>query len=241
MSAPPPAVCRLVPGSYGVAIQFLLASAALASLLVKKRLEDRTAVNNRSWTEFLLDSSKQIIGGLWVHVLNIYLAVQLHKRETMGDSCDWYFANIVVDCTIGTAIEFIVYIIIMRGLIPLVLTSEGAKDFHSGEYGGTSFRDMSWPSYLKQLGVWILVCTIMKLAVYHLLRTHADWFLWSADLLLSPRETDPARKLWIVMIFTPLVMNTVQLWIIDNFLKRNIKKLPIVEGVNKETLLGQVS
>ena len=236
------AACKLVPGFYGLALQALLVSAAMGSLVVKKRVEDKAVRFPRTWGQFLLDSSKQLIGAFWVHVLNLVFAVRLHRKSTGGgDSCDWYWVNIIVDCTLGTGIEYVLFVAVMRVIIPTLLSERQAAEFQSGEYGGVSLKDVTWRCYIKQLSVWLGICFLMKICVYTLLKTYGDIFLFCADTILSPWNDRPDAKLWVVMVFTPLVMNTIQLWIVDNILKSDTAGMIVVEGVNKEALLASVS
>lgn len=206
--------CKLIPGFHGLVIQALLMLTALLSLVLKKKWEDANASTKyvRSWSEFALDSSKQVIGSGWIHLLNLVLAVRLKRKTYIGDSCDWYFANIFVDCTIGTFIEYVLFVFFTRSVIPYLFSPQEAKDFEPGHYRGKR-------SYLKQLSVWLIVVTCMKLIVYVFLKTCRESILEWSDVVLSRYEERPDEKLFIVMIVTPLVMNTVQLWTIDNFIK----------------------
>lgn len=206
--------CRLIPGVHGLIIQSSLTVIAFVTLVAKKRWEDANLGPNkgRTWREFFLDSSKQIIGAGWVHILNLLLSVRLKRKTELGDSCDWYFANIFVDCTLGTFIEFILFVIVMHGVIPYLFSEKEAKEFKPGHY-----KDLQ--TYLKQLSVWLIVVTAMKLVVYGILKTYRESILEWSDMVLARFSEQPERKLFVVMIVTPLVMNTMQLWIIDNFIK----------------------
>lgn len=209
-----PPACRLIPGTHGLLIQSSLMVIAFVTLLAKKRWEDSNlgAKKGRSWSEFFLDSSKQIIGAGWVHILNILLSVRLKRKTELGDSCDWYFANIFVDCTIGTFLEFILFVIVMYGVIPYLFSEKEAKEFKPGQYKNIQ-------TYLKQLSIWLIVVTAMKLVVYGILKTYRESILEWSDMCLDRFRDEPERKLFVVMVVTPLVMNTMQLWIIDNFIK----------------------
>jgi len=212
-------VCRLIPGVFGFMIQISLMVISIGLLVLKKKVEVKYC--NRTWLEFGLDSSKQILGNLWIHVLNIFFSVGLHRRHTAGDSCDWYWVNIVVDCTIGTAIEYAFFRLITRQVIPrLVRNPYRAVEYESGVYGST-WGEFRIRNYIKQLSVWILVCTIMKFTVLVLMEFGSDVLLDTAATFLGGWTNDPTRKLFVVMIATPLVMNSAQLWIIDNVIKRS--------------------
>ena len=206
--------CKLIPGFHGLVIQSGLMLTAFLTLVLKKKLEDaaRGPVKSRTWREFLLDSSKQIIGSGWVHILNLVLSVRLKRKTELGDSCDWYFANIFVDCTLGTFIEYILFITVMHVVIPYLFSEKEAREFKPGHY-----RDIR--SYLKQLSVWLIVVTLMKLVVYGILKSYREAILGWSDACLDRYRDDPRRKLFVVMIVAPLLLNSMQLWIIDNFIK----------------------
>ena len=218
-----PTDCRLMPGMFGVVTQVLLLTISVLALVGKKTL-DRT---ERSCVEFFLDSSKQIIGSVLVHSLNLFFAVRMHKQHREGDSCDWYWINIVVDCTVGTLIELLLFQFCMHVVIPHVCSERAAAEFDSGEYAGTStarLSQVSWRRYWKQLGLWLFICGVMKLVVVAIMRRSKRSLLRLASILLGPVQGNPEAKLLVVMSVTPVIFNTLQLWVIDNLIKRKPEK-----------------
>ena len=210
--------CVLVPGLQGVLVQVILMFLAVLTLFMKKQLENRSS--QRSWSEFVLDSSKQIFGAFWIHVLNLFFAVRLHRTTAQGDQCDWYFVNIIVDCTVGTAIEYALFFALNTIIIPRMCSTEFVNDLKTGEYGDKTFSEIRLGVYIKQLSLWLLICTVMKIFIYSILKTYRDIFVTASRLILSCWNEEPNRKLIIVMILTPLLFNTLQLWIVDNFIKK---------------------
>ena len=196
---------------------------SLGLLIIKKRIEVK--YSNRTWREFLLDSSKQIIGSLWMHVLNLFFAVRLHRRHLDGDSCDWYWINIIVDCTVGTYIEYVLFQVTYRYIIPAVVRDRlAAREFESGTYdhlGERSANSWNVRMYWKQLCVWLGICTSMKLIVILLLKFASYPLLILSDIVLDRFDDNPMKKLMFVMVVTPLVFNSAQLWIVDNIIKRS--------------------
>lgn len=210
--------CRLIPGTFGLVIQLFLMGLSLGLLILKKRIEVK--YSNRTWREFILDSSKQIVGSLWMHVLNLFFAVHLHRKNLEGDSCDWYWINIVVDCTIGTYIEYILFRVTYRYIIPtLVKDSTARSEYESGTYdkNGTINSRMYW----KQLTVWLAICSSMKLVVLLFMSLAADPLIDLSDIFLDRFDANPLEKLIVVMVVTPLIFNSAQLWIVDNIIKRS--------------------
>ncbi len=219
MTPEPDTGCKLLPGLNGLLIQALLMVVSFMLLVVKKKIEVK--YSNRTWSEFMLDSSKQIIGGIWLHILNLLVAVQQHKHHYVGDACDWYWVNIVVDCSVGTAIEYLLFILIMQIILPRLLSERTMGGLHSGDYGGERLADMQWCYYYKQLSVWLLICTSMKFCVVVFMRVCRGPLIALASWVLGRYDEHPASKLFIVMVVTPLLLNTLQLWIIDNILKKS--------------------
>lgn len=206
------AECRLLPGWFGFFTQIILLSVSLLVLVGKKTLDH----SDRTWFEFGLDSSKQVFGSVWVHLLNLWVSVKL-SHKSGGDACDWYWVNIVVDCTIGTLIEYGLF-----GLFMSVLKGERKSDFDSGVYfqnGNVCLR-----RYWKQLGLWLFVCTVMKLCVVEGMRKGKRVLLSLAGFLLTPFSTNMHAKLMVVMIVTPCVFNSFQLWVVDNLIKKKSEK-----------------
>lgn len=216
--------CKLLPGTRGVIIQGLLVIISFGLLVLKKRIEAK--YSNRTWGEFLLDSSKQIIGAFWLHLFNLAIAVHQHKIHSDGDACDWYWINIVVDCTAGTAIEFALFLLIMKYLLPRYVSERTMRQLHSGEYGGQRLPEINWTYYFKQLSVWLVICSLMKVCVLIVMRLGGNELLALAKVVLSRYDKYPSRKLMIVMVVTPLLFSTVQLWIVDNILRKSERSDP---------------
>ena len=78
----------------------------------------------------------------------------------------------------------------------------------------------------------------MKLIVAFIMRTFRDILLKVADMALGGYNSDPSEKLMIVMVLTPLVFNTLQLWIIDNLIKRSERHVILL--VSPEKLLAYI-
>ena len=214
----PGSTCRLIPGMFGLAIQLFLVALSLGLLVLKKRIEVK--YSNRTWNEFILDSSKQIVGSLWLHVLNLIFAVHLHRRNVEGDSCDWYWINIVIDCTLGTYIEYMLFRLTYRYIIPTFIKDPTARnEYESGTYDHEG--EMQSRLYLKQLGVWIAICTCMKFIVLIFMKLAADPLIDLSDIFLDRFDDNPWEKLVIVMVVTPFIFNSAQLWIVDNIIKRS--------------------
>eukprot|EP00922_Rhytidocystis_sp_ex-Travisia-forbesii_P032297 GHVS01048017.1.p1 GENE.GHVS01048017.1~~GHVS01048017.1.p1 ORF type:complete len:370 (+),score=81.86 GHVS01048017.1:66-1112(+) len=195
--------CALLEG-FGILIQLALAFLCF-SMLVLKRQRERP---RRSWSVFLLDSSKQLTGAFTIHILNL-IAASLLSEHNGSDPCNWYWINIVVDCTLGV---FFLYLYFNR--VKRVLKLEGVNEF--GYYGDPP-RLAVW---IRQILIWQFIVCAMKLTmVLVMVVAHTPLGL-AAGLVLHPLAAHPKVKLIIVMVVTPFVMNTFQLWLTDNFIKK---------------------
>mmetsp|Transcript_122358 Transcript_122358/g.357165 ORF Transcript_122358/g.357165 Transcript_122358/m.357165 type:complete len:247 (+) Transcript_122358:87-827(+) len=206
------AECVVLPGLYGLFVQGLLFLCCVGVLIFKKVREGA----QRTWFEFCLDSSKQFIGAGWIHVTNLVCATALGSRMSKGDECEWYWINIMIDTTLGVAVEYWLLRQITRTLQACL--ADGASDYHSGEYWiGDEFQ---LRRYVKQLMVWLLVVTLMKLVMVLLILLCQVPLVAIASFLLAPFVQRPWTKLLVVMILTPLCMNVFQFWVVDSFIQK---------------------
>ncbi|CAE7246755.1 STIMATE [Symbiodinium pilosum] len=165
-----------------------------------------------------MDSSKQLIGAAWIHLLNLLFAQRLeqHFEKAGGDECDWYWINIVVDCTLGVAVSYALLQLSMR-IIQASVPAQ-APDFKPGEYRVNGGIDAA--KYVKQLAVWLLIVSAMKLSMVLFMGLFHTLLLALARLILAPFGTSPNLKLLVAMIATPFCMNALQFWVTDNFIKK---------------------
>jgi len=222
--------CHVLPGWTGCAVQVLLFLITVGVLVAMKVREG----TKRTWVDFTLDSSKQIIGAGWVHVMNLLCAVVL-GRITSGDTCDeceWYWINIVLDTTVGVGVQYV----LLRALTNLVLrclqssssrallpVGGVAEDFSTGDYRSRETGKVLPKRYLKQLALWLVVVSGMKLSIVLLMIVCSAPLQFLASIALKPFIQRPATKLIVVMVLTPMCMNAFQFWVTDNFLQKGIE------------------
>lgn len=179
-----------------------------------KKLREKS---NRTWFEFILDSSKQMAGASWLHVLNIAFSIVLDNLG--GDQCTWYWINITIDTTLGVFVNYNLHRLIYKIIVPNLCSPQMAANFKSGEYGLSSGK-IQWGKYFRQLLIWIFIVSIMKCIMVVIMVVANVPLVELGLLVLSPFKTNPDLKLIIVMVLTPLIMNTVQFWITDTFTKK---------------------
>lgn len=209
-----------MPGIGGMAVQgILLACCGGVFYLKRKREQQKHGENARTSEEFVLDASKQFAGAGWIHVMNLGFASVLNNLMSGGDECEWYWINILVDTTLGTAVAYLLLRIAVA-FIRKRLSPEAAEDFKFGEYRGEDGIIHVEKKYAKQLALWLLVMSGMKMLMVVFMFLFSGPLLGFAGFILAPFLSQPWLKLLVVMIVFPLLMDGFQIWMIDNFIKK---------------------
>ncbi|RCK55544.1 hypothetical protein Cantr_03943 [Candida viswanathii] len=220
--------CELI-GTFSLMTQAFLGLVCLSSLLIKRSYEYPV---RRTWPVWAFDVSKQLIGALGVHIFNVILSMvktapEFLKNDSSGggededtqDPCDWYFLNIVLDCTIGVYILYLVF----RAMNRICKEYFHWTQIESGEYGPNPNKP-SYKAYLKQLGVYFTSLMITKCILYGLVECFEKQLLWitSHILLVWLDEYPDEFEIFIVMFIVPIIMNCLQLILIDNFIRNQL-------------------
>jgi STIMATE family len=121
--------CRLL-GPFAIFVQLIMGVLVVGTLVLKRQREKP----KRPWKIWMLDISKQMLGQLFVHILNVLLS-WLGSRASEGENnpCSLYFLNIAIDTTIG--VLFIYYC--MKFLTHYFTDVLGWPGFVSGQYSST--------------------------------------------------------------------------------------------------------
>jgi len=200
----PPSGCELM-GAVGILLQIGLAFASLSTLLFK-RYRERP---RRAWKIWAFDAIKQACSQGLLHILNVLLSL------TFADPCVQYFLNLIFDTTIG--------VLILSGLVwftKRVIKRLRLNSMTFGEYG----HPPKVVRFLKQLALFLVLSAIMKVIIYALLLI--PFFAIIATWMLSPLKGKPVIELLVVMVFTPLIMNTFQFWVVDQVIKKKKEERP---------------
>lgn len=94
--------CELF-GAFGYIVQAILGVIAFLTLVAKRYLEKP----RRPWKIWFFDASKQLISALVIHMFNLLLSVLLTNKES-SDQCVWYFLTLLLDCTLGVLVTYII-------------------------------------------------------------------------------------------------------------------------------------
>lgn len=123
----------------------------------------------------------------------------------------------MVDTTLGTFVEYL----LLRVATAFIKKKFGSSssEFESGNYKDDDGK-MIWERYFKQLVVWLFIVSCMKVLMVMFMLIFSTPLLRIAGFVLGPFLKTPALKLLVVMIFVPIVMDGFQLWVTDNFIKK---------------------
>ncbi|KAF3917944.1 hypothetical protein ABW20_dc0110034 [Dactylellina cionopaga] len=236
--------CELL-GSFALLVQAALGALALLSL-VFKRWRERPQRPVRIW---FFDVSKQVVGSILVHIANLLLAMlssgkfdttphpsRLAERsdDYHANPCSFYLLNLAIDTTVGIAILIYALRIITRLCELLPPDNAFSHGITSGDYGHPP-KASSW---IKQSVLYFAGLMVMKFMVALLFAIFPMTLGKFGDFLLGWTEGNRRVQIAFVMFIFPLIMNGVQYYIIDIFIKKQEPKalqLPGDDGEDEET------
>ncbi|KAB8346223.1 hypothetical protein FH972_023268 [Carpinus fangiana] len=210
--------CKLL-GPFALLVQAALGILALSSL-VFKRWRERPRRPLKIW---FFDASKQVFGSALLHVFNVFmsmlssgsieLANAAGKYSHDANPCSFYLINIAVDTTIGIPILVLLLKVLTQAALitPLANPPESVK---SGYYGEPP-KAVWW---LKQSMIYFVALLLMKLCVFFIFEM-LPWIVWVGNWALRWTEGSEALQIAFVMFVFPLIMNAIQYYIVDTFIK----------------------
>ncbi|KAH7188682.1 vacuolar membrane protein-domain-containing protein [Fusarium flagelliforme] len=219
--------CSLL-GSFALLVQGALGALALLSL-VYKRWRERPQRPLKIW---IFDVSKQVFGSVLVHIANIFMSMLTSGRfsvqvdpsasaiTTRSDDddyapnpCSFYLLNLAIDTTLGIPI-LIVLLKILTGLVRFTPVGQPPESVQSGNYG--SPPNVWW--WLKQSVIYFCGLFGMKVCVL-IIFIMMPWISKAGDWALGWTEGNEKLQIAFVMMIFPLIMNGLQYYIIDSFIK----------------------
>ncbi|KAF4317727.1 hypothetical protein G195_008436 [Phytophthora kernoviae 00238/432] len=210
--------CKLLSGDFAALLQVLLGFIALSVLIIKRLRE----VPRRPLMVWAFDASKQMIGASFAHVANMLIAIMLYSYEEQQkeddakvDQCALYFVNFTLDTTIGVFLNYV----LLSAVVLLALRFHWTSLQTPGDYG-IPVRIKAW---LLQLLSWIIVIFSAKFIIAMLILAFDKPLSSLAMVLFKPLKNYPEVELALVMILCPCLMNAMQFWIQDNFLKKDVR------------------
>lgn len=221
--------CKLL-GSFAVFVQAALGALALLSL-VYKRWRERPQRPIKVWA---FDVSKQVVGSVLLHLANLVMAMfsagQIQSTiaksaasaagvdtedQYQPNPCSWYLLNLAIDTTVGIPILIAILRILTIGASYTPL-AQPLESIQSGHYG-TPPKATWW---LKQCLIYFMGLMGMKTCVFLIFQL-CPWLGRVGDWALRWTEGNEAVQIAFVMFIFPLIMNAMQYYIIDTFIKNN--------------------
>lgn len=245
--------CELI-GTFSLMTQGLLGLLCLSSLFFKRLYEHPI---RRTWSVWFFDVSKQLIGALGVHIFNVVLSIIETETDTIfiknndndndndmnpgdgwddgsqKDPCDWYFLNIVFDCTIGVYVFYLIFKFFNK-VCRDVFHMTGIK---SGDYGPDPTRP-SLKAYMKQFSIYFTAVMITKVLLYLIINVFELQLLWITKhiLLVWLNDYPDEFEIFVVMFIVPIIMNCLQLILVDNIIKNTY--LRRTSGTSRTSITG---
>ncbi|KAF5392925.1 hypothetical protein D9757_001231 [Collybiopsis confluens] len=206
--------CQLL-GPTALIVQGLMGALVILSLIYKRHRE----TPKRPWRIWLFDVSKQIVGQMFVHGVNVLIS-DLVSQFSSENACVSYFLNILIDTTLGVALIYL----ILHILTYIVSEKMHLKGYESGVYGNPP-RVKYWA---RQAVIYVVALTTMKFIVIGLLALFPGLFKIGA-WLLSWTWTDggDAVQVIFVMGIFPIMTNILQFWLIDSIVKASQSSLAL--------------
>jgi hypothetical protein len=166
-----------------------------------------------------MDAGKQVISQGVAHIMNVVIAYLMSEWDS-ENQCVWYFINLMIDCTLGVLFAYL----LLKAATAAALKC-GLERLRTGEYLLMSDKP-DFKAWGMQLGMWCLVVLIVKWSLVGLIFVLRNFLSTIGVFVLSPVESDPQLELVVVMVFVPCLMNIIQFWVQDNFLKGKTKPNP---------------
>jgi hypothetical protein len=199
--------CHSLKGWFGYFVQAILGIFCILTLVVKRQTE----VPQRDWLVWLFDASKQSIGSSFGHFTNIFLSMTISIQIT--DECQWYCLSYLVDSSFGISLNFLFLTIVENTVMKLPRFAH----IKFGDYGNPP----SYTLFFSQLMIWLTIVVVTKIITYTIQVEFGEPLSVMMDFLLRETKSDPKLELVIVMIIIPVIVNSIQFWLTDMFLKHN--------------------
>lgn len=194
-------LCNLAEG-YSFVLQSVLGVLAFSTLILKRFREP--LLERRPFWIWVADTTKQALGMLEIHFVNLTLSVLFREKE-----CVSYLVNFLLDSTVGLLLIYILLKVISK-----VVRFYSITPLISGEYG-EPFQFHYW---LAQCVIYLLVMLIEKVCVGPLILFN----FWSKVEAVLPGNEKV--KIALVIFIIPFVVNVVMFWIVDSILMRKTLK-----------------
>jgi len=127
----------------------------------------------------------------------------------------WYFITLIMDTTFG-----VVFAYSLLKIIEKVSRDNGWTKAISGNYSEDTDEEIDLGAWSLQLMIWVSIVAFVKWLLLIAIIYFRLFFIEIGKRMLEPFADDPRVELVFVMIVVPAVMNILQFWVQDNFLKQ---------------------
>ncbi|KAL4927409.1 STIMATE family protein [Aspergillus undulatus] len=206
--------CRLL-GPFSLLVQAALGLLALLSL-VYKRWRERPQRPVKVWA---FDASKQVFGSSMLHLLNLLMSMFSAGQfeitsKYKPNPCSFYLLNLGIDTTLG--IPILIFILhFLNRLAKYTPLANPPESIESGNYGDPPRA--GW--WFKQSVIYFMGLLGMKICVFFLIQM-VPFIVQVGDWALRWTEGNTAIQIIFVMLLFPVIMNAIQYYIIDIFIKK---------------------
>lgn len=159
-----------------------------------------------------------MLSALLAHCVNLFLAVLLQQLVKRGDGCIWYFVNLVMDSTLGISLCYAIHNAIDRFAVRHDIDALKSGLYFTGEDKPTD-DNIDYRVWLVQLVVWCIIVLLSKLVLFGVQLYTSEDLEWFGEKALEGFAGNPRMELIFVMVVLPLILNSVQYWVQDNFLQ----------------------
>jgi len=209
--------CKLLD-NWALFVQGCMGMIAISVLILKRQKEHP----KRPFKIWVLDATKQIIGQLMVHFINIALSyIRIFKNSAKETNpCIWYFLNLILDTTIGIFI-LMLYMHIMDKIVKLLKIT----NCETGYYGDNPNKPLI-SAWIKQTIIFILCLFSMKFTVLYIINKFSI-FMEFGHFVIGLMSKNVKVQVVFDMLILPVTMNAIQVKIIINlffFIKKKKKK-----------------
>lgn len=206
--------CELL-GPFSLVVQAALGALALL-VLVYKRWRERPQRPVKVWA---FDVSKQVFGSAMLHLANLlaslFSAGQIDVETAYHPNpCTYYLLNLGIDTTLGIPILILILRVLNHAALYTPLANP-PESIESGNYGDPP-RALWW---LKQSMIYFAGLVCMKTCVVILIHI-LPFIVKVGDWALKWTEGNTAVQIFFVMLLFPVIMNGLQYYIIDIFIKK---------------------
>ncbi|KAJ5815335.1 hypothetical protein N7474_007112 [Penicillium riverlandense] len=235
--------CRLL-GPFSLFVQVALGALALLSL-VYKRWRERPQRPVKVWA---FDVSKQVFGSAMLHLANLLMSLfsagQLElQTHFKPNPCSFYLLNLGIDTTLGIVI-LIAILHVLNYVASYTPLANPPESIQSGNYGHPP-RAWWW---FKQSIIYFLGLLGMKICVFFLIQL-VPWVIKVGDWALRWTEGNTGVQIFFVMLLFPVIMNAIQYYLIDIFIKKPLsydiyaeddEQDPIEDDTHRSALLAGI-